>query len=282
LVDGKKTATPSGVRGRCRLCGEVDYLCDSHLMPAALYRLLRSKTVNPRDPLAITTRSTFQTSRQVSEYLLCVDCEDKFRRNGEEWVLRHCYREGEGFALRELMLKGQLLGDGPVAKFYSTKSNLHIDSGALTFFAASIFWRAAARDWQFLKSVPGNPIALGPYQESLRKYLLGQTSFPHSAAMWVWVSSYDKPSRVVTTPHSGRILNCHAHSFDIPGMRFDLFLGRRLPEFVRLLCVVNDPDRPILVSDAPDNILATQLDQFRQTTQLSKALQKKGKWSWSL
>lgn len=282
MLEERKTATPSSVTGRCRLCHKVDYLCDSHLMPAALYRLLRSRTVNPSDPLAITTRSTFQTSRQVSEHLLCVECEDKFRRNGEEWVLRQCYREGQGFALRELVLKGQLLADGPVAKIYSTKSNRNIDGGALTFFAASVFWRAAAHAWQFLRNVPGNPIVLGPYQQSLRKYLLGNGPFPHSAALWVWVSSYDKPSRAVTTPHSGRILNCHVHTFDIPGMRFDLFLGQRLPQFVRLLCVVDGPDRPILVSDAPDNILATQLDQFRQTTQLSKALQRKGKWSWSM
>lgn len=282
MSEKRKTATPSAVTGRCRLCHKVDHLCDSHLMPAALYRLLRSKTVNPRDPLTIDTRSTFQTSRQVSEYLLCVGCEDRFRKNGEEWVLRHCYREGEGFALRDLVLKGELLDDGPAGKFYSTRSNVHTDSGALTFFATSIFWRAAAHKWKSLGSVADNPIALGPYQESLRKYLLGQASFPNSVAMLVWVSSYDKPSRVVTTPHSGRIVNCHTHSFDIPGMRFDLFLGRTLPEFVRLLCIVNGPDRPILVSDAPDNILATQLGQIQKTTQLSKTLQRRGKWSWSL
>ena len=282
MVEERKTATPSSVTGRCRLCHKVDYLCDSHLFPAALYRLLRSTTVTPRDPLVITTRSTFQTSRQVSEHLLCVDCEDKFRRSGEEWVLRHCYRGGQRFALRDLVLKAELLDDGPVARMYSTKSNLNIDSGALTFFAASVLWRAAAHTWQFLRGVPGNPIRLGPYQESLRKYLLGQEPFPRSAAMWVWVSRYDKPSRAVTTPHSGRVWNCYRHTFDIPGIRFDLFVGRTLPQFIRLMCVMNGPDRPILVSDAPDDILATQLTQFQQTTQLSKALQRKGKWSWSL
>ena len=282
LIEKRRTAKPSAVTGRCRLCHNVDYLCDSHLMPAALYRLLRSRTVNPRDPLTITTRSTFQTSRQVSEYLLCVDCENRFHRYGEEWVLRHCYRAGEGFALRDVVLNGKLLDDGPTAKFYSTKSNVHIDSAALAFFATSIFWRAAAHRWRFLGNFADNPIGLGPYQELLRKYLLGQGSFPKSAALWVWVSSYEKPSRVVTTPHSARIWNCHAHSFDIPGMRFDLFLGRTLPEFVRLCCIVKGPERPIIVFDAPDNILATQLGELRQTTQLSRALQEKGKWSWSL
>ncbi len=267
--------------GRCRLCRGVDYLCSSHLMPAALFRLLRSRTVTPRDPLVISARSTFQTSRQVSEHLLCVDCEDRLRRGGENWVLRHCYRGGGRFLLREQVVRSRLLDDGPVGRIYSSKSNPNIDSGALTFFAASIFWRAAAHAWQIPGRMRGSLIDLGPYQESLGKYLLGQEPFPGSAAMWVWISLYDKPSRAVTTPDSSRICNCHAHTFDIPGIRFSLFVGRTLPQFVRLMCVAGGPDGPIVASYAPDDILATQVSQISQTTRLSKALQRKGKWSWS-
>ena len=280
MVEGRKTATPSGVKGQCKLCLEIKYLCDSHLMPAALFRLLLSTTVTPRDPLLITPSTTFTTSRQVSDYLLCVDCEDKFRTSGEDWVLRHCYRGGKKFLLRDFVLKAKLLDDGAGATIYSARSNPDINCSALTFFAASVFWRAAVHKWKFPGSVPEDPIALGPYQELLRNYLLGEEQFPQSAAMWVWISRYDKPSRCVTTPHSSRIWNCHVHTFDIPGIQFNLFIGQTIPKDVRLLCVMNGPDRPILVSEAPDDVIATQMSKISQTTRLSKALQKKGKWSW--
>jgi hypothetical protein len=274
----RKSATPSRVKGQCKLCGKAAYLCNSHLMPAALYRLLRSTTVTPRDPLIVTPRATFTTSREVSAHLLCVDCEDRFRVHGEDWVLRQCYRIGEGFKLRDSVLKGKLLDEGPVAKIYSTTSNPDIEANILTYFGASIISRAAVHPW----SLPGLPLDLGPYLELLRKYLLGEEQFPHAAAIHVWVSNYDKPSRCLTSPHSTRIWGCHAHSFDIPGMRFDLLIGRSLPSHVRLLCLLNGPDCPILVSNAPDDILATDMAKASMTTKLSKTLQKMGKGSWGL
>jgi hypothetical protein len=91
-----------------------------------------------------------------------------------------------------------------------------------------------------------------------------------------------RPSRVVTTPHSTRFWNCHVHVFDIPGIRFTLFFGRSLPGHVQLLCASSGPDQPILVSDAPHDILASDIAKLSKTTRLSRTLQRKGKWSWSL
>lgn len=273
-----KTATPSKVVGLCGLCEATTYLCDSHLIPASLFRLLRSTTVIPCDPVKITPRSTARTSRQVSDYLLCVNCEARLRESGEDWVVRNCYRGGTVFPLRDNVLKSQVVDVGDVAKIYSTKSNPDIDSGALTFFGASVFWRAAVHDW----GLPGLPVALGPYREPLRKYLLGQGPFPASAAVWVWVSGYDEPSRAISLPHSGKFDSCHIHTFGIPGMRFDLLLGRALSQTSRLLCIKNGPDRPILLSRAPDDMLATDVDKLSKLTQISRALQKQGVWDWSL
>ncbi len=277
----RKSATPSKVKGACRLCSETTYLCDSHLVPAGFFRLLRSTSITPRDPLLITPSTTFTTSRQISGHLLCVKCEDRFRTNGEDWVLRHCYRIGEGFKLRELVLDAELVDDGEVAKIYSGKSNPHIDCDALVFFAARVFWRAAVHQWHLPGSNPEPSVRLGPYEDLLREYLLGSTQFPKTAAVWVWVSQAARPSRAVTFPHSCRIWDCHAHTFDVPGIRFDLFVGRTIPQFVRLMCALNGLDRPILMSGAPDDVLATRLARLSQTTRLSMALKGRGKWSWS-
>jgi hypothetical protein len=249
-------------------------------MPAGFYRLLRSRSLTPRDPLLITPSATFTTSRQVSDYLCCVGCEDRFRTGGEDWVLQHCYRAGEGFILRDLVLNAALLDDGATVTIYSAKSNPRINRGALAFFAASVVWRAAVHEWQLPGPVQEDPVALGPYQELLRKYLLGEEQFPQSAAIWVWVSRSNEPSRAFTLPQSSRIWNCHSHTFYVPGIQLTLLLGQAIPRDVRLLCVLNGPDGPILVSDAPDDTLATQVSYISQKTRLSKTLQSKGKWSW--
>ncbi len=182
--------------------------------------------------------------------------------------------------LRDFVLTARLLDDGVMGKFYSAKSNPNIGIEALTFFAASVFWRAAVHNWQYLKSAPVYRIFLGPYEEQLRRYLLGDQRFPKAAALWVWVSRYENPNRVVTPPVSTRAWNCHLHAFDIPGIRFTLILGRAIPEYVRQVCIRNGQDQPILLTSASDDLLATAVSNLSKTTRLSKALQTRGKWRW--
>lgn len=274
-----KTATLARHTGSCKLCLKPAQLCDSHLIAAAFFRLLRSTTVTPSDPLAITPSVTLTASRQLSDYLLCVSCEDRLRTRGEDWVIDRCYR-GEGqFLLRDLIMGSNLLDAGEMGTFYSAKSNPQIDAAALTYFAASVFWRAAVHNWQYLGTSAS--ITLGRYEEQFRMYLLDEAPFPRSAAMWVWVSRYEEPSRVISTPHSVRACDCYMHIFDVPGLRFSLLVGQMMPDWVRFLCVLNGQDQPILVSDAPDDILATDVHKASQITHLSRRLQKLGKWAWS-
>ncbi len=150
----------SSVVGRCKLCLQTRNLCDSHLIPAAIYKLMRSATVTPADPLVITENTTFTSSKQPSDYLLCIECEERFRRGGEDLVIQQCYRMGEGFALRDLVLAAKLLDDGDVAKIYSTQSNPAINADALAYFAVSVFWRASAHRWHFLGR-EWNAVSLG-------------------------------------------------------------------------------------------------------------------------
>jgi len=275
------TAQASRFVGRCKLCLQNRPLCDSHLIPAAIYKLIRSATVTPADPLVITQDTTFTSSKQASDYLLCTECEDRFRRSGEDWVIRHCYRMGVGFTLRDLVLAARLLDDGDLAKLYSTQSNPAINADALAYFALSVFWRASAHRWHFLGR-DWNAVTLGPYEEGFRKYLLGEGAFPQTAVLWVWVSQYDAPSRAVTMPSTRREHDLHVHSFDIPGIRFDVFVGKKPSEVLRRVCIVTAPERPILLSEAPDDILATHVGRFSKTSRVSEKLQGKGKWTWNL
>jgi len=81
--------------GRCRLCLAVKPLQRSHLLPKALYRLLQRQTAKNRNPVWFSRKSAWTSSTQFADELLCYDCEQRFHENGEDWVLRRCYR-GKG------------------------------------------------------------------------------------------------------------------------------------------------------------------------------------------
>lgn len=274
-----KTATASNISGTCKLCLNTALLCDSHLLPAALFRLLRSQTLKLADPLFITDKATYTSSKAFKAYLLCVQCENRFRTGGEEWVMQRCYRGGAEFLLRDSVLGSQLLDDGLMGRLYSVKQNVGINCNQLAYFATSVVWRAAIYNWRF--GLRAERVFLGPYQDQIRRYLLGQDQFPRQAAMWVWVSSYDKPSRAISFPQSLRVWDCYSHGFDVPGVRFTMFVGKVLPEVVRRLCIIHGEEKIVMVSPAPDDILATSVGKISETSRVSPKLLALGKWSWT-
>lgn len=90
--------------GKCQLClDEPVELRSSHFFPKAAYKIMREEAIrtgwrmNP-NPVLMTDRSAVQTSEQYTARLLCHRCEQRFSANGENWVLRHCWR-GKTFYL---------------------------------------------------------------------------------------------------------------------------------------------------------------------------------------
>src|SRR5438093_112529 len=139
----------SGHVGSCGLCRTTKELRYSHLMLAAVYKLSRIYSRSDPNPVIISKRNSFTTSRQVSAYFLCGECEDKFSRNGERYVLNQCARPNGEFKLRE-----SLGLDSPVcvdAKFkvYDVTTLLGTRVDQYVYFAASVFWRASAHRCTF-------------------------------------------------------------------------------------------------------------------------------------
>jgi len=98
----------------------------------------------------------------------------------------------------------------------------------------SVPWKSAAHAWQGRGStIPS--ISLGsPYQEQVRQYLLSTGPFPEHAAMVVEVS--DENNRliaVIGTPASSKWPTHYVHWIDICGIRFNLFVGPRMPHAIR-------------------------------------------------
>ena len=84
---------------QCKLCLQhVASLEDSHFLSAGIYRVLRDEREKNPNPWLLT-KTAVQTSRQMTARLLCRDCEQRFSKYGENWVLGHCLRKDRSFPL---------------------------------------------------------------------------------------------------------------------------------------------------------------------------------------
>src|SRR5690348_15528213 len=85
---------------KCKLCGLERLLCDSHLLPSALYALLKSPS---KDPVVLTSRIVMHSSRQTTTYLLCEKCEDRLNEGGETWLIPLLATIGGTFQLYDII-----------------------------------------------------------------------------------------------------------------------------------------------------------------------------------
>jgi|SRR5271157_1464234 len=237
----------SNVTPLCALCLQGRELRDSHLVPKALYRLARA--VNRRekpDPVMVTSTSRRQTSFQASQYLLCADCEQRFHQNGEDWVMRHCYRGGDRFRLRNLLEQSKPIHAGDRTTIYCASSVSGVSIEQIVYFCMSVFWRASVRDWES-SGKKYRMISLGTkYQEQIRKYLLGDADFPENAAVML-VVSLKRPAIAFNFPDTIRISSQHCHTLHIPGMTFQLSLGSQIEDGTTETCIFRSPFHPIFV-----------------------------------
>jgi len=209
--------------GRCGLCRGVRELRDSHLLPASVYKLSRSENRKNPHPVVTTRNGVLISARQVSDHFLCVECEDRFSKNGERYVVGQCSRP-RSFKLRQLLEESEAAAVRERFSVYSP-SVLGAHVSEYLYFAASVFWRAAARTWRFDNQTTG--ITLGSqHQEAFRRYLLGEAQFPEHARLFMHVWS-DKDADFTTVfPCSNRTDGKWRHKFCIPGILFILFVGK--------------------------------------------------------
>ena len=83
---------------QCKLCLQsVAPLRDSHFLSAGIYRILRDDNEKNPNPWVLSGKGAVQISRQMKAHLLCADCEQRFSKFGERWVLKHCFTKGWHF-----------------------------------------------------------------------------------------------------------------------------------------------------------------------------------------
>jgi hypothetical protein len=220
----EKPAMPVGT---CKLCLKVGDLLKSHMMPAALYG-------DRRKEFQVTTLSgTVMTKTQMKQHLLCRDCEQRFDRNGESHVLGAIApKNSRAFPLHDRMkIAYPRDSDSSSSRFFGPDFRLDMDQFA--YFAVSVVWRATVGQWVMQDGNLTQEAKLGVFQENMRKYLLGEISFPSDMAVIVAVCS-DLESRKRFFHPSGFVeANCINFRFLARGVFFRVMMGYAMSPYLR-------------------------------------------------
>jgi hypothetical protein len=215
----------------------------------------RTNAQEPK-PFLVTRGRAVQTSTQLKRYLLCSVCEDRFSKNGESWVLNHCFRGGpmNRFRLRDLLIGTTPISSNSAGDVLSTAAAPEIKPEKIEYFAASVFWRGAISDWpwqgQTVPRMPLDPTLL----LALKNYLLGTVAFPTTCSLLVYVAGDITPPLAMHPPQSGNTAGPIECRFSIPGLRFSL-----LPTVpANGLSLSSEPYHPVFLSKEQSRLLAQQ------------------------
>jgi len=238
----------AAVIGRCKLCHRegID-LQNSHFLPAGGYKAIQKSM--DRAPVVVNPDITIKKNEQTKDYLLCADCEQRFSRNGEAWILAHCNQPERGFRLKEIIDGVAPIGRTDSMSFYSA-ANTQIDIEKMTYFVSSIMWRGSAHQWHSGNHRVQSP-NLGPYEDDLRRYLLGETGFPENMALWISVITDPKLWVTMIVPYGEKLAGqaYWRYKFVFHGLTFMFFVGRTIDPLIRRSCSYRSPEQFIFMGD---------------------------------
>ena len=224
--------------GTCKLCLAVGAeLRASHGLPASVYRSLRDENTeaNP-NPWEITRRGARQTSHQDRAPLLCGTCEQLFSKNGERWVFTNGLKRDGSFPLARALAQHPPVALSVDTAVYRAADIPAVNIAALTYFAASMFWRATVHPWRHDGTYP---VTLGATQEDFRKYLLGEAGFPVDTTLVVALRvPGGAVDRLTYAPMGEQRGDIYVAKFPMPGFGFSLAIGKNLPQALHNTCFV--------------------------------------------
>jgi hypothetical protein len=251
--------------GTCALCQTYNAeLRESHIMPKWAYKRLRGNPSggNP-NPVVITNGVAAQVSNQVTEHLLCAECEQRLSV-AEKYVSELSYRtDGTPTPLNTLgVAPGASSTDG-----MALASGKQLDFEKLTYFAVSVVWRAGVAK----RSDTGKP-KLGPYADTMRRYLLGETPLPKSLSAQLFVADVDAGGsrpfhNFATFPASKKEDGYYRHEFFVCGLLFQVAIGNQLPVGRLRMCLHHGSDKPIMILPPTDIGLSRTVGAQAQTAE---------------
>jgi hypothetical protein len=263
--------------GVCKLCLQTKDLQDSHYLPKGAYKVNRAPALNNPHPVVLSNDELLQSSAQLSDYLLCSDCEQRFSKNGEAWVLGNVPRNyGEKFPILDgLSAEVPLLTDGGTKVYAGAKSKL-LDMEKIVYFAMSVFWRGAVHNWKSTLRSEAPDVHLCAYEEPIRQFLLGTSSLHDDVALTVYVCPNGSVLNALLVPWEAHLPECSRYLFYISGLGFTLHFVDKLPQHFRKTCAYHSPDKVIALSTEFENLIREILrDQVknRDNSRVKKMLQ---------
>ena len=212
--------------GICALCLESRALLESHFLPAALYKNLMDPDGIIKNMIVSNQKTASEESKQMKRDLLCQGCEIRFQQGGENWVLGKRLMPNDSFPLREILLKHPADETRNGGSFYKTDGLPEIKPVQLLYFAASIFWRASACDWDTPLGLYQQLVLPSDTKESLRRFLLGEEQFPQGVGILLILSASARPLDLMTLPalNTGET-QWKQFEFYVPGMKFVMIVG---------------------------------------------------------
>jgi hypothetical protein len=177
----------------------------------------------------------------------------------------------EGFAIQEALAATKPIAANENFAYYSSAAIATINMDALVYFALSMFWRASAHTW---RNVSGfmEGIELGPFEEAIRHFLLGDR-FPADTVILVSVWPTKDALPAAYTPRRGRAPGYHCFNFLIPGLEFKLLTGKQIPEVLRAMCSYASPEKLIFSAMSVVSDTLESFTKLASTSRVSKGLQ---------
>lgn len=265
ITDRRRLLMPDEL---CKLCKEAKELRDSHLLPKAMYKYLRGGADANPNPVIIAPTVTSTTSTQIRDYVLCDDCEDRFNRSGEKWVLGQVW-DGTRFPLYERMQIAVPRYTLSESRAYSA-TDVGIDTGKLGYFFLSMLWRAATHEWPAPFGGKTDLVDLRGTEEDIRSYLLGKSAFPQNVAIVCEVCADKLSQETLLIPTEVPTPYGPAVEMLTVGLRAFMFCGQVISPEIRLICCINAPQHLLFLRDGRARILEYYA-QIMQTSRESKS-----------
>jgi hypothetical protein len=260
------------VLGNCRLC-HTPYveLQESHIIPKWAIKRLRARdfSSNP-NPIVITDGKGVQTSKQITENMLCARCEQMVGRS-EQYVAKLAYgADGEPVPLTMLGISTKA-DDRAIASGYVSIASL--DTDKIIYFASSVVWRA----YVAYRHDTGKPQLGKRYQEELRSYLHGSASFPKNSRliMAILFQPANAPNprhNIVSFPATQRNVGYHRHVFLICGLYFQLFIGSQRPRYLDSICLHHGKEKIALLVHANELGFLQDIEKQVHSTEMKGKL----------
>jgi hypothetical protein len=204
--------------------------------------------------VVFTPKLVTQNPRQLVAHLLCRECEERIAKFGEVPALALINRDSTFPLLDHIKLATPIETYTDLAAYSGPAMGIDIE--ALVYYALSLSWRGAVKEW---KTVKGQitTASLGSYEEPIRQYLAGEAPLPGNVFVVLTVCTDDAAQLIVNAPWA---VPTPADAYlqiemFVRGLWFVVLAGDAVPAGMRSLSLLGSAAGSIFLRDCTDQVI---------------------------